>query len=141
MGTAGCAASAAAANRAPVLQASTGFVPLPVTPGKTFAYLAIRNNGRSDSLISARTSVGGRVSFVAPAAGTAAMGSVPSIGIPAHSTIRLVPDGPHLLITGAGRMQGGKDITLTLVFAHGGDLTVLALVNNPATGNSNYFFD
>jgi copper(I)-binding protein len=141
MVTAGCTARAAAANQAPVLQASTGFVPLPVTPGKTFAYLAIRNNGPADSLISARTSAGGRVSFVGPAGRAGMMGSVPSIRIAGHSTVRLVPDGPHLLITGAGRMQGGKDITLTLEFARGGDLTVLALVNNPATGDSNYFFN
>ncbi|HEY3734856.1 MAG TPA: copper chaperone PCu(A)C [Streptosporangiaceae bacterium] len=142
LGTAGCAVSASAANKAPSVEASTGYVPLPVTPGTTFAYLAIRNNARSaDSLIAVRTSAGGRVSFLAPARGSGAMSPVSSIGVPAGATIRLVPNGPHLLITGAGRMQSGKDITLTLVFAHGGSLTVQAFVNNPADRDSNYLFD
>ena len=142
LGAAGCAVSAAAANQTPPIEASTGYVPMPVTPGTTFAYLAIRNTTRSaDSLIAVKTSVGGRVSFIAPARGSAAMSSVRSIGIPAGATIRLVPNGPHLLITGAGRMRSGKDITLTLVFAHGGSLTVQAFVNNPANKDSNYLFD
>ncbi|HEY2443778.1 MAG TPA: copper chaperone PCu(A)C [Streptosporangiaceae bacterium] len=142
LGTAGCAVSASASNKAPVIEASTGYVPLPVTPGTTFAYLAIRNNAHTaDSLIAVRTSAGGRVSFLAPARGRGAMSRVSSIGIPAGATVRLVPNGPHLLITDAGRMQSGKDITLTLVFAHGGSLTVQAFVNNPADKDSNYLFN
>jgi copper(I)-binding protein len=147
LGTAGCAVGQAAANQAPLIEVSTGYVPLPVTPGTTFAYLAIRNNGPADRLISATTSAGGRVSFLAPAGpglragASAGMSSVPSITIPARSLVRLVPDGPHLLITGAGRMRGGHDITLTLVFRHGGQVRVVALVANPAAGGGSYFFN
>ena len=46
------------------------------------------------------------------------MHTISSIAIPAHSTVSMVPDGCHMLITGAGPIRGGKDITLTLVFAH-----------------------
>jgi copper(I)-binding protein len=67
------------------------------------------------------------------------MRTVASISIPADSVLRLVPDGPHLLITGAGPMKNGKAITLTLVFSHGGPLNVTAVVTNPQdTQGSNY---
>jgi hypothetical protein len=36
-------------------------------------------------------------------------------------------------------MHGGKDITLTLVFAHAGAISVIAQVTNPETGGSTYF--
>lgn len=139
LGVSGCT-TVASAGQAPV-QATSAYVPLPITPGTTAAYLAIRNyTSSADRLISARTSVGGRVSFRAPA-GTASgqMRTVTSIAIPANSVLRLVPDGPHLLITGAGPMKNGKAITLTLVFSHGGTLQVTAVVTNPQdTQGSNY---
>lgn len=133
----GCTA-VAAAGQAPV-QATNAYVPLPINPGTTAAYLAIRNyTGSADRLVSARTSVGGRVLFREPAAG-GQMRTVPAISVPANSVLRLVPDGPHLLITGAGPMQNGKAITLTLVFSRGGTLTVTAVVTNPQdTQGSNY---
>jgi copper(I)-binding protein len=139
LGTSGCATRAPAAP-API-QATTAYVPLPITPGTTAAYLALRNYTHSaDRLISARTSVGGRVIFRAPAGGTSGrMHTVASISVPPESVLRLVPDGPHLLITGAGPMKNGKVITLTLVFSRGGTLDVTALVTNPQdTQGSNY---
>jgi hypothetical protein len=139
LGISGCT-TVASADQAPV-QATSAYVPLPITPGTTAAYLAIRNyTGSADRLISARTSVGGRVSFRAPAGGSnGQMRTVTSIAIPANSVRRLVPDGPHLLITGAGPMKNGKAITLTLVFSHGGALQVTAVVTNPQdTQGSNY---
>lgn len=139
LGISGCT-TVASADQAPV-QATSAYVPLPITPGTTAAYLAIRNyTGSADRLISARTSVGGRVSFRAPAGrSNGQMRTVTSIAIPANSVLRLVPDGPHLLITGAGPMKNGKAITLTLVFSHGGTLQVTAVVTNPQdTQGSNY---
>lgn len=139
LGVSGCAAANAADKSAPI-QASTGYVPVPVAQGTTYAYLAIRNyTSSADRLVSARTSAGGRVTFRAPAGGSGQMRTVPTITIPADSVLRLVPDGPHLLITGAGPMQNGKTITLTLVFGHGGTVSVSALVTNPQdTQGSNY---
>jgi copper(I)-binding protein len=114
---------------------------MPVTPGLTSGYLVIRNyTGRADSLVSVRTSAGGRVSFRAPADGGARMRSVPAIGLPAGATVRLVPDGPHLLIRGIGPLRNGKVITLTLRFRHASPVRVPALVTDPsqARGNDNY---
>jgi copper(I)-binding protein len=46
-----------------------------------------------------------------------------------------------LLITGAGRLRGGQDVTLTLRFAHAGAVSVTAQVTNPQTGGSSYFLN
>jgi len=69
------------------------------------------------------------------------MHTIGSISIPAHSTVAMVPDGYHMLITGAGPIRGGKDITLTLVFAHAGRVLVVAQVTDPSTGGSTYFLN
>ena len=136
---AGCAQGAIAA---PSIQLGTAYVEVPTSGGSTEAYLVIRNNGPADRLTSARTSVGGRVTFREPARpGGTAMETVPDLGIPADSLLRLSPDGSHLLITGAGPMHDGKDITLNLKFAHAGTITILALVTNPESGGSSYFLN
>jgi copper(I)-binding protein len=136
---AGCAV---AAHASPSVQLSTAFVPVPRTPGTTVAYVVIRNNGPADRLVSARTSVGGRVTF-RRAAGRAAsaMATIASIRVPAHSTLAMAPNSIHMLITGAGRMRGGKDIILTLVFARAGPVSVVAQVTNPQSGGSSYFLN
>jgi copper(I)-binding protein len=135
---AGCAQKAAAAAS---LQLGTAYVEVPAG-GTTEAYLVIQNNGPADRLTSARTSVGGRVIFRAPLrSGGTTMKTVPDILIPAGSLVRLSPDGSHMLITGAGPMKGGTQITLTLVFAQGGTLSVVADVTNPASGGSSYFLN
>jgi copper(I)-binding protein len=135
---AGCYARASAA---PSISLSTAFVPQP-TAGRTVGYLLIRNSGRRDRLVSARTSAGGRVTFAEPVrSGSNTMHLIPSIPIPADSVVRLNPDGLRLLITGAGRMRGGQDVTLTLRFAHAGPVSVTAQVTNPQTGGSSYFLN
>ena len=119
-------------------------MPVPVTPGITAAYLVIRNNGASaDSLVAVRTSAGGRVEFRMPARSGMQMRSVPAIVLPAHTTVRLVPDGPHLLVAGIGHLQSGKLITLTLQFRHASPVQVPAIVTNPSQtgGTSNYFMN
>jgi copper(I)-binding protein len=112
-----------------------------VIPGQTVAYVVIRNNGPRDRLVGARTSAGGRVAFRAAVGRSTAMHTIPSINIPANSIVRLVPDGLHMLITGAGPMRGGKDITITLIFAHAGSQSVVAQVTNPESGGSSYFLN
>lgn len=136
---AGCAQDAIAA---PSIQLGTAYVEVPTSGGSTEAYLVIRNNGPADRLTSARISVGGRVTFREPVRlGGAAMRTVPDIGIPADTLLRLSPDGSHLLITGAGPMKGGTQILLTLVFARGGTMSVEAEVTNPESGGSSYFLN
>jgi hypothetical protein len=135
---AGCAQKAAAAA---TIQLGTAYVEVPSSGATTAAYLVIRNRGPvTDRLVSVRTSVGGRVTFREPVhAGRATMKTVPDIGIPGNSLVRLSPDGSHLLITDAGPMKGGTEITLTLVFAKGGTISVPAEVTNPESGGSSYF--
>jgi len=53
--------------------------------------------------------------------------------------VRLLPNDAHLVITGAGHMQGGKDITLVLTFARFGKVPVTAQVTDPQSGGSSYF--
>ena len=135
---AGCAQKADASAS---LELGTAYVQVP-TGGTTEAYLVIQNNGPADRLTSARTSVGGRVIFRAPVrSGGTVMKTVPDIGIPADAMVRLSPVGYHMLITGAGAMRSGGQITLTLVFAKGGAMSVVADVTNPATGGSSYFLN
>ena len=136
---AGCAAQAGAS---PSIELATAYVPVPQTPGMTVAYVLIRNNGTADRLVAAHTSVGGRVTFrTAHGPGAAIMSTIASVRIPAHGTLAMRPDGIHMLITGAGPMRGGKDITLTLVFAHAGRVSVEAQVTNPQSGGSSYFLN
>ena len=138
-GLTGCAAKPVTA---PPIQIGTSYMPVPASAGTTVAYVVIRNNGAADRLVAARTSAGGQVAFRAPAGpGDLAMHTISSITIPAHSVVRMVPDGYHMLITGAGPIRGGKDVTVTLVFAHAGRVPVVIQVTNPATGGSTYFLN
>ena len=136
---AGCAQQASAAAS---IQLGTAYVDVPTNADVTGAYLVIRNNGPADRLMSARTSVGGRVTFRVPArSGGTTMRTAPDIAIPADTLLRLTPNSSHLLITGARPMKGGTQITLTLVFAKGGTMSVVAAVTNPESGGSSYFLN
>ena len=78
------------ASAAPAIELSTAVVPQPSVPGKTVAFVVIRNNGGPDRLISARTSAGGRVTF--GAAGNSATHTIPAIS---HPRPRRRPAGPQ----------------------------------------------
>ena len=124
---------------------ASAYIPQPTTPGTTVAYLDIRNNATTpDHLMSVSTSVGGQVSFLAPnglRGGTMIMKLVPDIAVPANSLMRMNPNSYRLRITGAGHMQGGKDVILTLKFAHAGTVSVVALVTDPESGGGSYFLN
>jgi copper(I)-binding protein len=126
----------------PPLAVTSAYVPLPAeaAPRTTVAFLDIRNDGAADRLIAARTSVGGKVIFRAPAGQDAAvMKTVPAIAIPAATTVRLLPNNAHLVITGAGPMRAGKDITIVLTFVRAGNLSIIAQVTDPQSGGNGYF--
>jgi copper(I)-binding protein len=140
---AGTVAGCSRATSGPASMAATAaYVQLP-TGKSTVGYLDIRNNGTAeDQLVSVSTSVGGTVELRAPASRgvtPVAMRTVSSIDIPAGTLVQLVPNSYHLLISGAGPMQDGKDITLRLKFAHAGTVSVLALVTNPGSSGGGYF--
>ena len=135
---AGCAAQAGASQP---IQVSTAYVPVPHA-GITVAYVVIRNNGSADRLVAVHTSAGGRVTFrAAHGPGASVMSEIPSVRIPGHATLAMRPNGIHMVITGAGPMRGGKDITLTLEFARGGPVSVVAQVTDPQSGGSSYFLN
>lgn len=121
------------------------YVQEPAATGQsTVGYLDIRNNGAADTLTSVSTSVGGSVRLRGPAVAGASpviMHTVTSIPIPGNSTTQLIPNSYHLLISGTGPMQDGKDIKLTLTFAHAGPITIYALVTNPQNGGTSYFLN
>jgi len=126
----------------PAIELSTAYVPVPQTPGTTVAYVVIRNNGAADRLVAASTSAGGRVTFrVARGPAASVLGTVTSVRIPAHATLAMRPNGVQMLITGVGPVRGGKDITLTLRFAHAGQVSVVAQVTNPGSGGSSYLLN
>jgi periplasmic copper chaperone A len=140
---AGCSAASASSSS---IAATAAYVQVPASPGKqTVGYLDIRNSGSaSDELLSVTTSVGGTVELrgpVQPIQSPVTMHTVPDITIPAGTLVQLVPNSYHLLITGEGPLVDGKDITLTLKFAHAGAVTVLALVTNPNNGGGSYFLN
>ena len=142
LAAAGC--SAAARTSGPAIAVPAAYVQLPSSGNSTVGYLDIRNNGAADQLVSVRTSVGGTVQLRAPlhpGASPITFHTVPAIPVAANAMTQLVPDSYHLLITGAGPMQDGKDIRLTLTFAHSGKVTILALVTNPESGGSSYFLN
>lgn len=143
VGAAGCASRNHAGGAG--LVPTGAYVQQPASTGKsTVGYLDIRNNGASDTLMSVSTSVGGTVTLRAPVANgksPVVMRTVTSIPIPADATTQLIPNSYHLLITGAAAMHDGKDIQLTLKFAHAAPITVYALVTNPQNGGSSYFLN
>ncbi len=142
-GAAGCSSRNHAGGPGIVVVAAS--VQEPVATGKaTAGYLDIRNNGSADELVSVSTSVGGTVELRAPVAkgkSPVVMHTVTSIPVAANSTTQLVPNSYHLLISGTGPMHDGKDIQLTLTFAHSGAVTVYALVTNPQNGGASYFLN
>jgi copper(I)-binding protein len=121
------------------------YVQQPTATGQsTVGYLDIRNNGIADTLTSVSTNVGGTVALRGPVTAgedPVLMHTVTSIPLPAGETTQLIPNSFHLLISGAGPMHDGKDIQLTLRFAHGAPITVYALVTNPENGGSSYFLN
>jgi copper(I)-binding protein len=121
------------------------YVQQPSSTGQaTVGYLDIRNNGTGDTLMSVSTSVGGTVELRGPASADVSpvvMHTVAMIPLPGDSTTQLIPNSYHLLISGAGAMHDGKDIKLTLKFAHAGPITIYALVTNPQNGGSSYFLN
>jgi len=136
---AGCAVPG---QHGPAIKLSSAQVTEPNTDGITDVYVDVDNSGATDQIVGARISAGGTVTLRSPArGGVAQMRSVRAIAVPAHSFVGLDPNGSHLLVTGSGRMKAGTLITLTLVFAHAGAISVPALVTDPETGGAGYFLN
>lgn len=135
---AGCTAQAATTG--PQIKAAAAYVLAPNSSRTADGYLVLQNNGKADRLLSVRSSTGGVVTMAgAPAPGNPA--TVPGLTIPAHALLRLNPDSYHLVITGSRPLQAGSEITLTMVFARAGSVSVPAIVENPQSKDSSYLGD
>jgi copper(I)-binding protein len=142
LGTSLAAGCAMPGQHGPVIKLSSAQVTEPSSTGITDVYVDVQNNGAADQIVGARISVGGKVTLRSPVrAGVVQMRSVRAIEVPAKSFIGLDPNSSHLLVTGSGAMKAGSLITLTLVFAHAGPISVPALVTNPETGGGSYFLN
>jgi copper(I)-binding protein len=138
--TAGC--SAPPPRPAPGITLSSAQVTQPSAAGVTDIYVDVQNKGPADQLIGARISVGGHITLRAPVGSDVMdMQTVRGITIPARSFVGLDPNGSHLLVTHAGKMISGREITVTFLFAHAGAISVSAMVTNPATGGASYFLN
>ncbi len=136
----GCATPAP--RPGPTIKLSSAQVTQPSASGVTDIYVDVQNTGSADKLVGARLSVGGHVTLRSPArTGVMDMRTVRAIVIPAKSSFGLDPNGAHLLVTDAGKMISGREITVTLLFAHAGAISVPAMVTNPATGGASYFLN
>ena len=136
------AAPGQAEASAPPIELVTAYVGVPHDGNPTDAYVAIRNNGNADQLVSVHTSVGGTVTLRGPAGASPDIErDFSSIPIPGHTLVRLNPTSYHLVISGARPMKAGTEITLTLVFAHDGSYQIPAEVTNPQTGGASYFLN
>jgi copper(I)-binding protein len=135
---AGCTAQAATTG--PHIKAAAAYVLAPSSGGTADAYLVLQNTGKADRLLSVRSSAGGVVTMASPPA-QGSPATVPGLTIPADALLRLNPDSYHLVITGSRPMQAGSEITLTMVFAKAGSVSVPAVVENPQSNDSSYLGD
>jgi copper(I)-binding protein len=142
LGTSLAAGCATPGQQGPAIKLSSAQVTEPSASGITDVYVDVQNNGAADQIVGARISVGGKVTLRSPVrGGVVQMRSVQAITVPAKSFVGLDPNGSHLLVTGSGLMKAGTLITLTLLFAHAGAISVPALVTNPETGGGSYFLN
>jgi copper(I)-binding protein len=142
LGTSLAAGCAVPAPHGPAIKLTSAQVTEPSASGVTDVYVDIQNDGGPDKIIAARISAGGTVTLRSPVrSGVVQMRTVLAIPIPARSFVGLDPNGSHLLVTGSGPMKAGRLITLTLVFAHAGAISVPALVTDPASGGASYFLN
>jgi copper(I)-binding protein len=142
LGTSLAAGCATPGQQGPAIKLTSAQVTQPSASGITNVYVDVQNNGPADQIVGARISVGGKIALRSPVrAGVVQMRTVRAIAIPAKSFTGLDPNGSHFLVTDSGPMKSGTLITLTLVFAHAGSVSVPALVTNPQTGGSSYFLN
>ena len=142
LGTGLAAGCAARDLQGPPIKLSSAQVTQPSATGVTDVYVDVQNNGPADQIVGARISVGGTVTLRSPVrAGRRRDAHRRAHRHSGQDLHGLDPNGSHLLVTDAGQMKSGTVITLTLVFAHAGAVSVPALVTNPETGGGSYFLN
>ncbi len=98
------------------------------------AYLTIRNDGGTDTLLGASSPLADHVQMHISKMENdmMTMREEQSVDVPAHASIAYAPGGRHLMMFGvkAGLKRGDK-VPLTLHFARSGDVSTIATVGVP----------
>jgi copper(I)-binding protein len=137
LGAALAVVSAAPAQAADHIQVRNAWIPLPpkgLTTG--VAYMDIVNGAPiTDRLVGAACSCAAKVELhtMAVTGGVMRMRPLPDgLEIRPSAGTTLSPDGVHLMLMGLKQpLRPGEPVPLTLQFAHGGKVTVEALVKAP----------
>lgn len=94
-------------------------------------YVKIVNHGAADRLIGARSPAAHAAELHASATrdGVVAMRRIDALPIDAGAIVELAPGGAHVMLVGlVSRLEAGRRVGLTLVFANAGELAVDAPV-------------
>lgn len=115
------------------LQIFDAYVPQPASPATAAAYFAIRNDGDSaDALQQISTPISSMAMmhrYESTGPGTEKMTGVMELKLPPHKTVRLIPGKTHVMIESPTQsLKKGDTVSLTLVFAHAGRVTLKAPV-------------
>ncbi len=105
-----------------------------VAAGAAHTYLVIHNLASTpDELIAVRSPIASRVVLVqrTSAAGPAAV--VGGLPVPAHGTLTLTPVGDDVVLENPVPFESSRQVALTLVFRHAGQVTIEAAVTAPGT--------
>ena len=96
------------------------------------AYFHVSNAGAEDRIVEARTDVARMVELheVVSEGATSRMQELEGgMVIPAHGELELRPGGYHVMLMGLEReLEDGEELSITLVFEHSGELTIVAPV-------------
>jgi hypothetical protein len=114
------------------LQISNAYVPAPASPNVAAAYVTVHNTGHAADTLLRASSSAGRSTTLHRDQGTEMIG-LRNIPIPVGATVAMKPGGIHLMIEHprSGLKMGGQ-VSLTLVFAHAGTLTLQVPIVSPA---------
>lgn len=108
----------------------------PAGAGMTAGYLALHNAGDETVTLTAAESpafAAIELHETVLAEGRARMRPVTRVALAPGDTLRLAPGGLHLMLfTPAGPLEAGGEVPLTLVFAGGGRLEIVAEVRRGA---------
>jgi len=122
------------------LTITSAYVPAPASPDVAAAYLTISNSGAvADRLTKVTSNVARMVMPMTEtdSGGVGSMTDLANITIPAHGSMRFVPDHAHLMLEKPTTLHAGSTVRLTLTFAHAGTVSitvpVLPLGQTPAT--------
>lgn len=116
----------------PDIQIAKVWVPAGTGPDAP-VYFTLTNSGGADTLVSAGTEfqTTGMVKDVTVCANPVCTGEH-TVTVPAHSTVRFAQAGPHLELSGLGRVtESHQPLQLTLTFATTNEAHVLAPIGSP----------